>query len=528
MASQALKSATSTVNRVRQRGAFSVLAASAMVVSLTMVALAVDSGRLFYQQGQVQGAADAAAVAAVSTYAEGENAGDPAAALAAAEDAADGSLDEVDDVSLSFGRVESEDGRLVFHQDDEGMAIQVDIGQRTPMSMVAGWIWPDDARLTGEATAEQPRLIALQAGTGVASLDSQESELLDLLFSGLLGTDLELDIASYQGLADTRIRLMDLVEVSGHSGVEELLEANVSLGEFIDLVARAAPGGSQAELILGPLSSQVSTQLDFRVGDLLQVGVGNEEAALSVALDAFSLLQLGALAANGDQAVALDLSGDDGLLEGLGLAEIDVQLNVGETPQIAIGQGGQDPSGEWRTEVNTGQVGLETELSLGSLLGDLLAADLRAEIDLGSGQARAERPYYESRELYVDVEGESSLTEVVLESELTIAGIGSEPVSGSGSLSGDRESLTFGPEFGVEHSQSMGVPVGQALGDALDDLEMDILGLSVDGIAEIIVPVVEDLGEIVIDPILAGLGLQTGIAEVSVNEVRVGSPQLVQ
>ena len=536
---QSVRAGSLSMGRARQRGAFSVLAASAMVVSLTMVALAVDSGRLFYQQGQVQGAADAAAVAAVSEYAEGDNAGDREAALAAAQAVVDGSLNNVEDVSLQFGRVESEDGRLVFHPDDEGMAIQVDIVQSTPMSLVAGWIWPDDASLTGDAVAEQPRIIALQAGSAVADLDSDESPVLDVLLGGLIGAGGEVSIISYEGLTATRISLRELAEAqAGVGSVEELLELRLSLSEFVNLLARVAPGGSSAEIDLNNLSARVSQQLDVRLGDIIELGVGDESAAAAAEIDIFSLIQLSAMAANRDSGsgIELDVSSLDGLLSTLGLAELELTLSIIEAPQVAIGRSGQDPSGEWRTEVDTGQLLLETELSLGDILSSLVAAEASLDLELGGSSARAEGigQGADGSEVIVQADSDIAMGEfqAVVREDLLTGAVLAE-VDAWLPLASDGEELLFTPDYGPEHGQSVGTSVAGALMNLNEaDFNVSLLGLDAslesDLINEILRPLLSDLGELLLDPLLASLGLNTGTGEISVNEVRAGSPRLVQ
>lgn len=523
----------------RQAGAISVLAASALSLSLVMVALAVDSARLFYQHSEVQGAADAAAVAAVTEYARGDASdGNPmAAAREAAESTVRESLQGRGQLTdAAVGRIRSEDSELVFQPDGSGLAMKVDVERSTPASLVAGWVWPDEAVLAADAVAEQPQIIELQAGSGLADLDTDDSEILNVLFGGLLGTDLSLDLATYRGLADTEIELADLVEAHADAGsVEELLDTRVTLSELIDLTARAAPEQTNAVLQLGALAARVDPMLDLRLGDVLTIGLPSEEMAADVGLNALSLVRLGAQAANEGRAVALDLSTD--ALSEVGAADLNVDLELGEPPEIAIGEAGRGPNGEWRTEVDTGQLELAIELEALSALSSILEITADIQVDLAQGSARARDLRFENASPVVEVGANAGASDLQLGVGINIlSGAVSADSTASSVLDNQAQTALFSPPFGPEYAKTFGVEVGPAISGGLLqelDLELDLAGISLpvaiseSEILQAVTAVVGELVGVVVDPLLSTLGVQAGIAEVSVNDVRAGTPRLV-
>ena len=524
-----------------QTGAISVLAASALMLSLVMLALAVDSARLFYQDSETQGAADAAAVAAVTRYTQADP-GDGSrleAARQAANAAAERSIaDGLQGVELEIGRVVSEDRELSFQPDSTGVAARVSVARKTPTSLIAGWVFPDDAVLSADAVAEQPQLIELQAGSGLARLDSGDSPLLNALLGGLLGTELSLDLATYKGIADADIPLADLVDAhAGVGSVDELLDTRVGLGELIDLVVAAAPEQTSAMLQLGSIAAQVDPQLDLRLGDVLDVALPAREAAANVGLNALSLIRLAAQAANEGSAVALELGSD--VLDDAGVADLDVSLALGEPPQIAIGRAGKTPQGEWRTQVSTGQLGLNVGLETGGLLSVLASVETDIGVQLAESSARAERFSFENGTPNVLVGVDPGVADLSLAVDIELAsglaGVEVEPVESEVTSSG--QSAVFTPPWGPEHAQQFGAELGPAISEGLvNDLELEItlaginlpVSVSESDLIKAITSLVGDIVGAVVEPLLESLGLQTGIADVSVNQVRAGTPRLVQ
>ncbi|WP_295718811.1 pilus assembly protein TadG-related protein [uncultured Halovibrio sp.] len=515
-----------------QEGAISVLAASALTLSLVMLALAVDSARLFYQDSRVQGAADAAAVAAVTRYTEADpgEASRMQAALDAAETVVERSLKGGGRVvDLELGRVLSKGGMLEFEPDSTGMAVRVNVERETPMSLIAGWVFPDDAVLRADAVAEQPQLIELQAGSGLASFDSGDSALLNALLGGLLGTDLSLDLVTYQGLADADIRLVELVEArAGVGSVEELLDTRIGLGELIDLVVAAAPDQTSAIVQLGSVAAQVDPQLDLRLGDVLKVGLPTEEAAANVGLNALSLIRLGAQAANKGQAVELDLGSE--VLDEVGVADLDVSLALGEPPQIAIGRAGKTPQGSWRTQVETGQVELGVKLEALSLLGPIAELETDLNVDLANGTAWAERLWLENDGPRVRVGAQSEAGNLQLALKLKLLGVNATQVDAEVPIGNASDPKVFAEPFGSSYSKVFGGDLGDALSnDLLSQVEVELLGLELPGLdnLSVVTNLLGNIVSVVVDPLLEVLGVQAGIAEVSVNQVRAGTPRLV-
>ena len=94
--------------------------------------------------------------------------------------------------------------------------------------------------VSATAIAMRNDIAALSIGTSLLDIDTEKSVLLNALLGKLLNTSLNLSAIAYQGLVDTSIRLLDLVNATGTVGtVEELLQLDLTVGQLLDLSARA-------------------------------------------------------------------------------------------------------------------------------------------------------------------------------------------------------------------------------------------------------------------------------------------------
>jgi uncharacterized membrane protein len=80
-------------------------------------------------------------------------------------------------------------------------------------------------------------------GSGLLSLDTQESEILNAIFGELLDSSVALDAVSYEGLANARISLLDLLEADGSAGTGDDATAVT--------IAVMAPVGVAPVIVLG-------------------------------------------------------------------------------------------------------------------------------------------------------------------------------------------------------------------------------------------------------------------------------------
>ena len=118
--------------------------------------------------------------------------------------------------------------------------------------------------------------------SNAATVDTNESDALSPVTSNLLGTQLQVDVAGVQGLADANIQLAGLIEGIANdtnaTTVEELLNSNISVTQLLQLMSDqlgALPAGPAQDLVnqlIAAVDGNGTDQL-VAVSDLLQLPV---------------------------------------------------------------------------------------------------------------------------------------------------------------------------------------------------------------------------------------------------------------
>ncbi len=429
--------------RSHQRGAFSIIVAFALIMMLALLALVVDSGRLYLEKRRLQKVADFAALEAVARLPNGDCAAAPDKAPEFAADNARGNgflkKESTQSLTVQCVDVDTVDGVRQGTASDEGRAVRVTARHSVAASLVlrAGGLVnrnvPDQIALEATAIAER------QVPTAVFSVGSQ---LLRLDSDGLLaqalsavGLDAELSALDAAGLATAAITpagllrelgidlnihqlkalspqgLVDLVDTEiGLIGLDKLIE--LSLSVVSDSVLRARLSALQNEIISNPLLRDVDLRLFGTVNmpGLLALA-SDPDGALGSALDARinlgDLIAAGLLIGTGQR--ALEIPG----LNVLGGAK--VQLGIVEPPAIGVGPVG--------TKAYNAQVRLYVDIDTNALLGGGLAwltdtvlgtrINLPLWVDLVSGHATLEDIHCESGETpRADIQVESDILNI--------------------------------------------------------------------------------------------------------------------
>ncbi len=331
-------------------------------VGLTLL-VSVDIGNVFFTQRALQRAADMAAMAAAQRL--------DIPTQAAQQSVAQNGLTVAPTVVLGvWNATNTAMAPTYFCTSCSGTvnAAQVTLTQNVPYFFSVG-----QRSLTATAIAKNTAIVSFSLGSGLASVNGG---LLNQMLGALLGNSnpLSLDLVSYQGLANTNIRLSDLMASVGVGSVSQLLSTQLSLSRFFNAVITAgnqngltgvAAGTAFAPntLVLGPgLSNAViSMGNGSGVPGVLQLlaGVGNDQSALNAQLNVLDLLMTAAQIANNQNAATIStnlaLPGVVGLP---GLVNVGLTLKIIQPPVIAIGPPGTDASGNWQTTAKTGQVSL--------------------------------------------------------------------------------------------------------------------------------------------------------------------------
>lgn len=535
--------------RHRQAGAISAIAVVALGLALTLAALSVDLGYVFWVKRDLQKAADLAALSAVTDL---SNANTVARQIALANgfnpDTAGNTLTVTPGVYDEDRRSFSAGGVA-----DAQNAAQVTVSTTVPYFFLLG---SHVVQATGMA-ARQP-IAGFFLGSFLARIGSTDPNLLNGTLGGLLGGPLSLDVLSYQGLAAANVSLLGLSAGLGLGTVDELLAANVTLGQLLDAAISAlnAQGNSSAALSLGSLRAAVSATLPpIAVGDLLKVEAGNPESAATAQVNALQLVTLAAQIANVNSGSLIST----GLALNIpGVASVSLALATVDKPSIAIGPAKQDGTGAWVTRAHAAQIRLRLRLTL---LGAVSGGVVNLPLYIEGGGADASLTGIQCK-----VPKDSSVVTIQTQPQVLAAYIGnvsdaamqnhSAPVTVTKAallnlllvrvdgyakvpLQGAGETLQFNGPFDYNNTQTV-AGSGLGLGGLLNSnlvLTPVLLGLPLPlplgGILSaltgllgaVLGPVLDGL---LLDPILSLLGIQLGGSDVTAFYLNCGTARLVQ
>ncbi|SNR71557.1 Uncharacterized membrane protein [Methylobacillus rhizosphaerae] len=407
-----------------QRGAIGIMAALTLFMVILFAVLAVDSGRLWLEQRRLQNVADMAAIEASQIGGCKDNV-DIAAAREAAERAAlanepslNGLLSTANAVQL--GSIATVSGERIFTAGGSPEAVKVIASRAVPASLVAGGFFGQNINLQAEAVAPiRTAWAAFSAGSTTLNLDTNDSWLLNSLLTKVLGTSISLPVASWQGLANSSIKLLNLVKASALIGsVDDLLDANVTVGEFLTLLEAAARAdGNQLDAVnqtivldgLLNLAQGAVNNTTIKIGDVLNVTNPDPNAVLATQVNLLQLINTAVIVANGKNFIDIPL----GIPSLLGLS-VTTRIGIIEAPQIAVGGPGE-VNGSACTEAKPAAVRVVTILE-GGLLGLVASTKLQLLVKIAPGYAKLQAIKVGEQTTDVEIDAKSGLAEVFLTS----------------------------------------------------------------------------------------------------------------
>ena len=375
----------------RQRGFVAVFAAIAMIAMLSALALAIDVGRLYTAQRDIQKLADIAALdaARVASGCSGPYAGQPASAgVTSAEVIAslqrNGVADDQMTVRTELGRrlpvtgIDGQTGALLgFEPLPETSplrsAVRVTLSRAAPRRIIPGITGDSDLRLVASAVAAQPAMAELSIGSDTLSL---HGGLLNSVIGGLLcpvgdsscqSQVIALDVAGSSGLLTAGVTLEQLATAVDLT-VQDL--ANPLVLEVQAPVASEVLNG-----LAGALSGTVNSSVTTLLSNLAQVTQGNTagvplgqllgtvtDVASNVPFVSLMDLVIGlgqaAQAGSGGSPIALNLGN---VVNIPNVAELHAFVKIIEPPQFS----GMGPAGQ--TSASTAQVQVQLRLLVDAL-----------------------------------------------------------------------------------------------------------------------------------------------------------------
>lgn len=359
----------------RQRGAIGLMAAATLSVALVAMLLVVDTGRLYMEQRKLQRVVDNAALEAVS---RGGNClpGLTAATYAGQSAVRNGfTVDANNTLATTCGSlVTAATGLRSFTVDaTQAAAVRV-VGSHTLTTSFAGGVQAlfsgtavslnTTLNATAVAAKPQPTIAQLNIRSTLATINTAQSNILNPLFSGLLGGNVNLTALGWNGLLNTDINLLSYlnqlaINLNVAAGnYTQLLNTQATVTQLIQAAATVVQlNGATAEVItaLGQLQVAAINAAPVKLGDILQLQTGTTAAGLDANLQLLQLVQGVIQLANSKSAVAATLP-----ISVLGLANVTVKVKVIEPPQFsAIGDPAlakADPLGANRIYVRTAQI----------------------------------------------------------------------------------------------------------------------------------------------------------------------------
>jgi uncharacterized membrane protein len=367
----------------RQRGAIGLMAAATLSLVLVLMLLVVDTGRLYLEQRKLQRVVDNAALEAVSrggTCLPGLT----AASYAGQSAVRNGyTIDTSNTLSTTCGTlVTAATGLRTFSVDATQAAAVKVAASRTVTTSFAGGVQalfsatPVSLNTTLNASAvaakPQPTIAQLNIRSTLASIDTAQSNILNPLFSGLLGGNVNLTALGWNGLLNTDINLLKYLDQLAINlnvaagNYTQLLNTQATVTQLIQAAATVVQlNGATAQVItaLGQLQIAAINAAPVKLGDILQLQTGTTAAGLDANLQLLQLIQGVVQLANSKSAVAATLP-----VNVLGLANVTVRVKVIEPPQFsAIGDPARakaNPLGPDRIYVRTAQVRTMISLNL--------------------------------------------------------------------------------------------------------------------------------------------------------------------
>ncbi|MEQ3724530.1 pilus assembly protein TadG-related protein [Alcanivorax sp.] len=322
-----------------------------------MAALVVDSGRLYFEQKQIQSAANSLATRIAEE-------GQTCSGVAGGIDVSGRAREELNkmigdgeaplETSVRYAVLslidvpdgENNSAYVVTEVDSPLESNGVSVGLQKDVTGLLSFVV--DKPLTAEASVRKELVVGATISSEVLSLDTNESALLGLVFGDVLGQNLTLDGVGLTQLSNALTDVGDLVDAAGLASAVNAVPVDTLLVDVLNA----------SEGITGPAASVVQELVNAAVGNNVSVddviqGVNDAEVPPGSKVSTLALVQSiilnidGALPKN----INLNLS-DLGGVAGLGgllslLADINVDLSITPSPGFFIAAARTDAQGNW-------------------------------------------------------------------------------------------------------------------------------------------------------------------------------------
>lgn len=368
-----------------QGGGVTTLAALSMTVGLGGLAFAVDLGSIYFETRRLQGAADAAAIAAAADLAHAD------AAAKAAVDANPMANPVTRKVELGTWRPDPAvtPAQRFTPTKIDATAARVTLTTNARLFFGVAALGRPAVPISRTAAAARTNLASFSIGSRLLAL---QGGVVNGLLSALTGSKVELSVMDYQALAAADIDLLAFSDALRTqldlkaASYDEVLAHDITAGQAMGAIAKVLDGtattaaGAVRNLSVTAAASR-PVQLDKLI-DLGPLGAGDRAGkGASIKVNAFDLTRALLELSNGNRQVQLDLG-----TSVPGLTRTTVKLAIGDrptdSPWLAV-------TAEGEPVIRTAQTRLYVEaevLPAGSLLG---IANIRLPLFIELAEAEA-------------------------------------------------------------------------------------------------------------------------------------------
>ncbi len=337
----------------RQRGAIGLMAVSVLAVALVFMLLAVDGGRVYLEKRKLQSIADTSALEAAGRgglCGSFTTANDYATQNASRNGFTVVAGDNSRGLTVTCGTLTTNAGNIrVFTADaTKNDAVRV-VATNQVMTSIAAGIWsmfsgaPMSSQMNLSATAVAayaPPVAQLTIRSSLASVDSSQSPVMNFAIGSLLGGNLSITAAGWNGILQTNVNLLGYLD-------QLAINLNVTAGDYTTLLNTAVSAtdlinaavtllqknGSAVQAVVNDVLTIKAIAPNTKVltvGSLLNVATGTPTAALNTGVQLFQLLETVAQLSNGKSGVSVATQVNVPIL-----GSVSIQTKVIEPPQLS-------------------------------------------------------------------------------------------------------------------------------------------------------------------------------------------------
>ncbi|WP_074763771.1 pilus assembly protein TadG-related protein [Paraburkholderia fungorum] len=336
----------------RQHGAVAIVAVMFLVVALAALA-AIDVGNVFFVRRQLQRTADLAALAAVQVVSTPNGCATTVSTTARANATANGftAAGTTKTLQAVCGRWTPGAAATAFNKSGTpANAVSVNVSQYVPYLFLVG----KGQTVTASSVAVASNVAVFSLGTGIATLNTQQSVLLNAILGGLLHSNVALSVGDTQSLAAANINLAGLMTALNAGSMQGLLATSVSYQKLVVAMVKALQSGGDTidAAILQTLAVTVPGGQNINLGynsststGLLALGLANPDSAATATINVLdTVLAAAQIAQSNSSGTAPVINVAAGLT---GVAGMSMQMI--NPPVLAVGEAGLTPPVTART-----------------------------------------------------------------------------------------------------------------------------------------------------------------------------------